>query len=68
MVTEDDIRMIDYFLNEKNDIERWSSWAARKPDIEAEYPEFIAALKQLEIAEKTLSAVAKSMIDNFIAK
>jgi hypothetical protein len=64
MVTELDKNMIDYFLNEMGDIERWSSWDDRKPDIAAEYPELIAALDQLKIAKRTLSAVARAFLDD----
>jgi len=62
MVTEDDKNMIDYFLNEKGDIERWSSWEDRKADIKAEYPELIYALNQVKIANRVLSAIVKNVL------
>jgi len=65
MVTEDDINMIGYFLNETGDIERWSRWEERKGDIDAQYPELVAALKNLKIAKRTLEIIAKSVVDNY---
>jgi hypothetical protein len=61
MVTEDDINMIDYFINQKGDITRWCHWEKRKEEIEKEYPELIAALNNLTIAERTLNAVVKNI-------
>ena len=61
MVTDSDRNMIVYFIQEKGDIERWSSWNERKVDIEAEYPELIAALKAVFIAKKTLNAIVEKI-------
>ena len=61
LVTEEDRRMINYFLNEKGDIENWTQWEDRKGDIEIEYPEFIQALDQLEVAKRTLRAITKTI-------
>ena len=63
-VTQSDINMIDYFLIDRGDIERWSSWEDRKDDIFNEFPELEAALKAVEVAEKTLSRVARSIVDD----
>jgi len=63
MMTENDKTMIDYFFNDLGDIERWSSWEDRKGDIAAEYPELIAALDNLTVAERTLRAVVKSVLE-----
>ncbi len=57
MVTDADKSMICYFIQEKGDINRWSSWEERKADIGAEYPELIAALNNLIIAKRTLNAI-----------
>jgi len=62
-MTENDKTMIDYFFNDLGDIERWSSWEDRKGDIAAEYPELIAALDNLTVAERTLRAVVKSVLE-----
>lgn len=62
-VTEEDRLMVDYFIREKGDITRWSAWEQRKPVIAAEYPELIAALKQVTIAERTLDAVVERFVE-----
>lgn len=63
-LTEDDKNMIEYFVFEKGDIERWVSWEKRKPVIERELPHLIAAIKNLEIAEKTLKAIVRDINAN----
>ena len=61
MVTDIDRNMISYFIKEKGDITRWSSWEKRKKDIGSEYPELIAALNNLTIAERTLNAIVEKI-------
>lgn len=63
-VTEGDINMIDYFLLDRGDIERWSSWEKRKAVISREFPELIAAIDAASIAEKTLDRIARSIVDD----
>ena len=63
VLTDDDKNMINYFITERNDITRWCHWEKKKAEVEAELPELIDALKRLEIAEKTLDAVVKSIFD-----
>lgn len=58
-VTDEDRRMVHYFIKEKDDITRWCDWEARKGIIEAEYPELIAALRNLETAQRTLDAIVE---------
>ena len=60
-LTEEDRGMIEYFITEKGDITRWCDWEKKKAAIEEELPELIAALKQLDIAERTLNAIMKSL-------
>ncbi len=64
MITDTDKRMICYFIKEKGDITRWSSWEDRKADIEAEYPELIAALEQLLVAERILDLVVEKIAES----
>ena len=56
-----DIAMVEHFLIERGDMTRWSHWEERKPLFEKEFPEFIAAMKNLEIARRTLRAVINNM-------
>ncbi len=65
MVTDDDKRMICHFIREKGDITRWTDWEERKADIGVEYPELIAALDNLIIAERTLNAIVLKISDEF---
>lgn len=60
-LTEEDKNMIVYFIKEKGDITRWCSWESKKQEIEEEFPELINALKQLEIAERTLNAIVNAI-------
>ncbi len=59
MLTEEDRNMICYFIQEKGDIARWCDWEERRDIIAAEYPELIAALTSLKIAERTLDAIVE---------
>lgn len=61
-VTEEDVNMVTYFILERGDITRWSSWEKRKAEIAEEYPELIAALYTVDIAERTLKAVVNNMM------
>lgn len=63
-VTQSDINMIDYFLLDRGDLERWSSWEERKADIFNEFPELELALRSFEVAEKTLHRVARNIVDD----
>ena len=62
MVTEEDRRNLNYFYFEKDDITRWAYWDERKADFREEYPELIAAMDNLVIAQRTLTAVVEKII------
>lgn len=64
-MNEDDMESVKYFLLDRGDVTRWTGWEKSKPEFQREYPEFIAALDQLTIAERTLRAVAKQMFEQF---
>ena len=61
-ITQSDIRMIDYFMQEKGDIERWSSWNDRKQYILQEFPELENAMQQVKVAHKFQDLVVESII------
>jgi len=61
MITDSDKNMICYFIQEKGDITRWCDWEKRKTDIAIERPELIAAINNLEIAKRTLSAIVENI-------
>ena len=60
-VTEDDLNMIAYFILERGNITRWSQWEERKPVIAKEFPELLAALDALTVAERTVRAIVQNM-------
>lgn len=57
---ESDYAMVQYFYEEKGDIERWSEWENKKPLFKKYNPELIKAIKKVKKAEWKLSKV----IDN----
>lgn len=60
-LTEQEIDMIQYFAFEKGDATRWVNWLEVKPRVAHFYPEVIAAIDALTVAERTLKAVIKNM-------
>lgn len=60
-VTEEDVLMVSYFLKEKGDITRWSSWKDRKKVILKKYPALGDAISRLASAEQTLKMVVDGM-------
>lgn len=60
-LTESDLEMVRYFLEEKGDVTRWIRWEEKKPLFAKHFPELIAALDALNVAERTLRAVVKAM-------
>lgn len=59
MITDEDVRSIKYYITQGGDIENWSGWEDKKKEISKKYPELIQALKNVQIAEYTLRAVAE---------
>lgn len=57
VITEEDRRMIRYFIEEKGDVTRWCSWEEKKAAIFATWPELRAALHNLDIAERNLKHI-----------
>lgn len=60
-MNEDDVNMITYFWQEKHDVTRWSSWEERKEAIRKSRPELVAAVENLTIAQRTLSALVRDL-------
>lgn len=58
-MTQDDLNMIAYFILERGDITRWSQWEERKPVIVKEFPELLAALDALTVAEQTVRSIVQ---------
>lgn len=61
-LTVEDARTLRYYHEEKR-IDRCSTWSVKQAAIERDFPEVVAAVKAVEMAERTLDAVVKSMTD-----
>jgi len=62
MISEEDSRMIQYFWEEKGDIERWTSWKDKLPSILEEAPELVVAWNNYKIATRTLTTIIKGLV------
>lgn len=56
-IREDEINSINYFVFEKGDLNRWTSWE----DVKHKYPEIVVALKDVEKAQKYFYMLVKSL-------
>ena len=61
MLTEEDVSIIQYFHQDKDDITRWAGWEECKQRIKGSHPELIQAIEQLTVAERTLNAIVKGL-------
>jgi hypothetical protein len=65
IITGEDLEMLRYFWKEKGDLTRYIKWG--EPDFQAEleqlFPEIPAAMKQFEVAERTLTAVLDAAVE-----
>ena len=52
-INDDDLNMMDYFYNERGDLEHWSSWEQRKEEIRKLNPELIFAYDIMVLSKKT---------------
>lgn len=55
--------ILQYFWREKRDVTRWVGWDDDEfqAKLETYYPHLLAAVKNLEVAEKTLDAIVESL-------
>ena len=60
-ITENDVEMVKYFILEKGDITRWSSWEERKLTIAAAYPELMFSLHAAEMSQRNLRHVVENL-------
>ena len=56
-LTSEDLRSIDYFLSEKHDITRWSSWDERRSIIETAMPDLKGYLDTLDEIKRVKAAI-----------
>jgi len=57
MLTNEDIRSLVYFWQEKRDLERSVDWPILKPELEKEYPHLIHAWNDYKHAKIVLDMV-----------
>ena len=60
-LTAEPVRMLKYFLKYKGDITRYGYYEECLPALEKYHPEIPAAVRALEIAERTLNAVVNNL-------
>lgn len=62
-LSAEDARSLAYFHEEKGDMSCLVSWGQLKPILKRDYPEVLAAREQVRVAQRTLDAVVKAMVD-----
>lgn len=55
--TSEEIGALKYFWQEKGDVTRYVGWKQLQPKLAEHHPEVLAALSNLKVAYKTVSAV-----------
>ena len=59
----EDARSCLYFYEEKGDITRYVGWHRLREELLVKRPEIVAAVDALTVAERTLTAVLKTWVD-----
>lgn len=60
-LTENNLVMLQYFWEEKRDIERYCDFEKIKPLLEKEKPEVLKAWNEYKMSIKTMDAIMKSL-------
>jgi hypothetical protein len=60
-LTPEDARSLQYFHEEKGDMRRCTIFNEVRHILQRDYPEVLAALQQVEVANRTLDAVVRQM-------
>ena len=60
-LSNEDIRMIKYFWEERGDLERWVSWLEKVPLFEKECPELIKAWRDYLMSKRILDIIVESL-------
>ena len=60
-LTEEQVSIIQYFWAKKGDLTVWTGWDECQDILEHHHPEVLAAVRALEIAEKTLDTLVSSL-------
>ena len=60
-ITNEDYRSIQYFHEERGDLERWSGWEERKELIYSKHPELKKAYEDFISAERIMGIVVRSL-------
>ena len=62
-MTNEDINMMLYFIEEKGDITRWSSYPEHKAEIAERYPDLVIALAEIDQGKKHLRWALRDIKD-----
>lgn len=62
-VTASDLRSLQYFWEQKDDLERDVSWNELQAGLQAEYPEIVKAWTDYKVIRTTLTAVLQFAVD-----
>jgi len=57
----EDMQSLRYFYEEKGDMTRWTGWDDALPALKEYHPELLEAMRQLDIAERTLTAILRAL-------
>lgn len=63
MITQEDIGMFYYFYVEKGDITRWCHWEQKRDAFAKEFPELIAAMNAVTVAQITVTHIINLIND-----
>ncbi len=61
MITDEDLRVIQYFWEEKGDLTRWAHWEEKLPLLREKYPELVYAWEDHVKAEVLLNFIVKEL-------
>jgi hypothetical protein len=59
---EEDERMVDYFWNQKGDLDRWTEFQERRPHLPAS---LVRAWDDYKHAEAVLDAIVSKLVDRY---
>ena len=61
IITDEDLRSVRYFIEEKGDVTRWTDWDEKKAAIFALHPDLRLALNNMEVAELALKHALENL-------
>jgi len=62
-LTLEDIRLFNYFYNDKGDLTKWSDWKRLKPIFRKEHPLLMGMIEDQELRETTIRTLIENMVE-----